>query len=132
VKTYSAFLVVFGAIFCCAQTAPAPQVKRIHIEERLKTSSIGSSHCDTYGNCYGNAGTQTRNVSLELTRELTKRCPSVLTVTDNRDAADFDLRISTGSSTLYKQNGDVAYISPAKFKVSNLAKDICNYVATQH
>ena len=30
-----------------------------------------------------------------------KRCPTVLTVTDNRDAADFDLRIAIGSSTLF-------------------------------
>ena len=58
-----------------------------------------------------------------------KRCPSILAVTDNREAADYDLRISPGSSTLYKQNGDVAYQSPAKFRITSLAKDICGFVA---
>ena len=48
-----------------------------------------------------------RNVSLQVTRELMKTCHWV-TVTDNRDAADYVLRISPGSSILYQQNGDVA------------------------
>jgi len=90
----------------------------------------GSVHCDTYGNCYGDQGTRTVNVSLEVTREIMKKCPTAVTVTDNHDAADFDLRISPGSSTLYKQNGDVAYTSPARFRVSNLAKDVCEYIAS--
>jgi hypothetical protein len=109
-----------------------PQPKRLYIEERVKAVSSSSVHCDTYGNCYGHGGTGTRNVSLEVTREVTKLCPTVLTVTDNHDAADFDLRISPGSSTLYKQNGDVAYVSPARFRVSSLAKDVCAFVAGQH
>lgn len=92
----------------------------------------GSTHCDNHGNCFSSESTHARNVSLELTREIMKRCPNVLTVTDNRDAADFDLRISPGSSTLYRQNGDVAYVSPTKYHVSNLAKDVCNFVGEQH
>ena len=60
-----------------------------------------------------------------------KSCPAV-TVTDNREAADFVLRINGGSSTLFKQNGDVAYVSPAKFRVSNLVKDVCGYISSPH
>ncbi len=106
----------------------APALKRIYVEEHIKTTAGGSTHCDTYGNCYGSTGTHSRDVSLEVTRELVKKCPDLLTVTDNLEASDYTLRISPGSSTLFKQNSDVAYISPTRFKVSNLAKDVCSYV----
>jgi hypothetical protein len=106
----------------------SPTAKRLYIEERIKTTTGGSVHCDTYGNCFGHSGTNSRNVSLEVTKEVMKKCPTTLIVTDNRELADYDLRISPGSSTLYRQNGDVAYVSPTKFKVSNLAKDVCTYV----
>ncbi len=120
-------LLVLASTCCCWAQSP-PQPKRIYIEERIKTSSGNSVHCDAYGSCFGHATSSTRNVSLETTREIMKQCPIILTVTDNREAADFDLRISPGSSTLYKQNGDIAYISPTKYRVSNLAKDICAFV----
>src|SRR5436190_21488508 len=102
---------------------------RVYIEERLKTTTGVNVHYDAFGNCYGHNTSTTRNVSLQVTRVLMKTCRSV-TVTDNRDAADYVLRISAGSSTLYQQNSDVAYVSPARFKVSNLAKDICGYIET--
>ena len=114
-----------------AAQAPESQSSRVFIEERLKTASGTSVHCDAFGNCYGHNTSITRNVSLEVTRELTKNCRAAI-VTDNREAADFVLRIATGSSTLYRANGDVAYISPARFKVSNLAKDVCGYIETHH
>jgi hypothetical protein len=120
-------LALLGAGFCFSQAMPQPQPKRIYIEELLKTTTGGSVHCDSYGNCFGHQGTNSRNVSLEVTKEVVKQCPAVLTVTDNHDAADYDLRISPGSSTMYRKNGDVAYISPAKFHVSNLAKDVCAF-----
>jgi hypothetical protein len=123
---FLSIIVLLGAGFCFSQS-PQPQPKRIYIEELLKTTSGGSVHCDTYGNCFGHQGSRSRNVSLEVTREVVKQCPSVLTVTDNHDAADFDLRISPGSSTVYRKNGDVAYISPTKYHVSNLAKDVCGF-----
>lgn len=109
-------------------TQPA-QTKRLYVEERVKTTTGASVHCDNYGNCFAHQGAQSRNVSLELTRKIMEKCPSTITVTDNRDAADYDLRISPGSSTMFKQNGDVAYVSPTRFRVSNLAKDICAFVA---
>lgn len=101
--------------------------RRLYIEERVKTVQGSSLHCDNYGNCFGHNSSRERNVSLEVTREVMKQCPSVLIVTDNFGARDFDLRISPGNSTLYRANGDVAYISPARFRVPNLAKDICGY-----
>jgi hypothetical protein len=115
-----------------AQQTDASGPKRLFIEERVKTTSGGSVHCDNYGNCYGSNSSRTRNVSLEVTRDILKQCPSAITVTDNRDNADYTLRITLGASTLYKQNGDAAYVSPTRFKVSNLAKDVCNYVSSQH
>ncbi|MGD0907887.1 MAG: hypothetical protein ABSA96_09915 [Candidatus Acidiferrales bacterium] len=115
-----------------AQQTDMSGPKRIFTEERLKTTSGGSVHCDNYGNCFGRNTSRTRNVSLEVTREILKRCPSAITVTDNRDIADYTLRITPGASTLYKQNGDAAYVSPTRFKVSNLAKDVCNFVGAQH
>lgn len=121
-------LMLLSAGLCCAQAAQQPQSKRLYIEEFVNTTTGSSVHCDTKGNCSGNEGTSTRNVSLEVTREVVKQCPTVLTVTDNRDSADYDLRISPGSSTLYRKNGDVAYISPTKYRVSNLAKDVCAFV----
>jgi hypothetical protein len=113
-----------------AQGSRPTQVKRLYIEERIKTTTGGSVHCDTVGNCYSHHGSQSTDVSLEVTREVMKKCPSVLAVTDNHDAADYDLRLSPGSSTLYKQNGDVAYISPTRYKISNIAKDVCEFVAS--
>jgi len=101
--------------------------RRIYIEEYLRSGAIASVNCSTPGSCVGVAGASRRNVSLEATKGFTKNCPAV-TVTDNRQAADYTLRINPGSSTLYKQDGDVAYISPAKVKVSNLVKDVCDYV----
>jgi hypothetical protein len=130
-KILASIALACGTIVCCAQTAPSNQPKRLFIEERTKTVSTGNMHCDTYGNCYTSSGTRTRDVSLELTREIVKRCPQIITVTDNHDAADFDLRISGGNSTLFNKAGDVAYMSPAKWRVSNLAKDVCAYVAEQ-
>jgi hypothetical protein len=104
---------------------------RVYVEERVNKASGVNVHCDAYGNCYGQNTSRTRNVSLEVTRELTKTCHAI-TVTDNRDAAGYVLRIEPGSSTLYRKNGDVAYVSPARFKVSNLSKDVCGYVESHH
>ena len=44
--------------------------KRLFIEDRVKTTSGASVHCDNYGNCFGSNTSRTRNVSLEVTREV--------------------------------------------------------------
>ncbi len=69
-----------------------------------------------------------RNVSLEVTQEILKRCSSTVTVTDNRQAAVYSLRTAPGSSTLYRQNGDVARVFRARWKTSTLAKEVCAFV----
>jgi hypothetical protein len=104
-------------------------IARIYIEERVQKIGAVNVHCDAYGNCYGQNTSATRNVSLQVTRELTKTCRAVM-VTDSREAADYVLCIAPGASTLYQQNGDVAYVSPARFRVSNLAKDVCGYISS--
>jgi hypothetical protein len=106
--------------------------KRLYVEERIKTTSGTSVHCDGYGNCYGHNTSHSRNVSLEVTREVMKHCSEAITVTDNRDVANYVLRITPGASTLYKQDGDVAYVSPTRWKTSNLAKDLCDFVVAHH
>jgi hypothetical protein len=127
-KRFILALAMLTAALCWAQAPSVPTTtKRLYIEERIKTVQGTSVHCDNYGNCFGHNTSRERNVSLDVTREVMKQCPSVLIVTDNFDARDFDLRISPGSSTLYRSNGDVAYVSPARFRVSNLAKDVCAY-----
>jgi hypothetical protein len=109
-----------------AQNAPTPP-KRIYIEQYLRSGAIATVNCSSPGNCVGTGSGLERNISLEATKGFTKNCP-VVTVTDNRDAADYLLKINLGSSTLYSKNGDVAYISPARVRVANLVKDVCNYV----
>lgn len=130
-------LYLIATIFTMAVVGPAQQhedsgMKRLYIEERVKNESGGSAHCDKNGNCWGHNTSQTHNVSLDVTREVMKRCPSAITVTDNREAADYILRVSPGASTLYRQNGDAVYVSPTRWKASNLAKDVCNFVLSKH
>jgi len=102
--------------------------KRVYIEERLKVIGAANAHCDAYGNCYGTSTAHVRNVSLEVTRGFMKHCPSVVSVTDNKDAADYSLRIAAGSSTLYSRTGDAVYVSPTRWRVSNLVKDVCGFL----
>jgi hypothetical protein len=104
-----------------------PPAKRLFIADYVISGAVGSSHTDTSGNTYGSAGIVGRNVTLEATDGFMKHCPAVI-VTNDRDAADYVLRPNKGSSTLYKKNGDVAYVSHAKVKVSNLVKDVCSYI----
>ena len=132
-KGMFAAVAVFLVVSTAAQTpAPKPEpdsrpTKRIFIEEYIIGGAVGSAHSDAYGNTYGSASTVGRNISLEATDGFIKNCPAV-TVTDDRDAADYVLKPNKGSSTLYKKNGDVVYVSHAKVKVSNLVKDVCGYI----
>lgn len=100
--------------------------KHLYIEPFLLSSVVGSANC-VGGACLGSGTGLRRDLSLEATKGFTKNCPAIA-VTNNRESADYTLRISPGSSTLFKQNGDVAYISPAKRRVANLVKDVCGYV----
>jgi hypothetical protein len=108
-------------------TPPPPPTKRLFIADYVISGAVGSALSDAYGNTYGSATAVGRNISLEATDGFMKNC-SAVTVTNDRDAADYILRPNKGSSTLYKKNGDVAYVSHAKVKVSNLVKDVCGYI----
>lgn len=110
------------------QTQPPPTspTKRLFIADYSINGVVGSAQT-TNGSTYGSAAVVGRNISLEATDGFTKNCPAV-TVTSDKDAADYILRPNKGSSTLYKKNGDVAYVSHAKVKVSNLVKDVCAYI----
>jgi hypothetical protein len=110
------------------QTQPpqSPPTKRLFIADYTITSAFGSAQT-TPGSTYGSAEVVGRNISLEATDGFIKNCPAV-TVTNDKDAADYILRPNKGSSTLYKKNGDVVYVSHAKMKVSNLVKDVCGYI----
>lgn len=67
------------------------------------------------------------DVSLALTREFIKNCPAVA-VTNQKKTADYVLRVGAGDSILFNKQGDVAYTSPARFRVKNLAKDVCSFL----
>lgn len=110
-----------------AKKAEAPPTKRLFIADYVISGAVGSAHSDAYGNTYGSATAVGRNISLEATDGFIKKCPAV-TVTNDSSAADYVLRPNKGSSTLYKKNGDVAYVSHAKVRVSNLVKDVCSYI----
>lgn len=110
------------------QPPPTPPTKRLFIADYVISGVVGSAQT-TNGSTYGSAAVVGRNISLEATDGFMKNCPAV-TVTSDKDAADYVLRPNKGSSTLYKKNDDVAYVSHAKVKVSNLVKDICGYIRT--
>ena len=107
---------------------PTPSTKRLFIADYILTGVVGSAQT-TNGSTFGSAAVVGRNISLEATDGFNKSCPAV-TVTSDKDVADYVLRPNKGSSTLYKKNGDVAYVSHAKVKVSNLVKDVCRYIQT--
>lgn len=108
------------------QPPPTPPTKRLFIADYIISGVIGSAQT-TNGSTVGSAAVVGRNISLEATDGFMKHCPAV-TVTSDKDAADYVLRPNKGSSTLYKKNGDVAYVSHARVKVSNLVKDVCGYI----
>jgi hypothetical protein len=95
------------------QPQTPPPTKRLFIADYIISGAVGSAHTDTSGNTYGSAVAVGRNISLEATDGFMKNCPAV-TVTNDRDAAVYILRPNKGSSTLYKKDGDVAYVSHAK------------------
>lgn len=101
-RTLAAFIALF-----LASNARAFEPKRLFIEDREHRG---------------------RNVTLELTKAILKRCPAIVTVTENPQSVDYRLGITPGASTLYKSDGDVEHIFKARFTVSGLAKEVCGYL----
>jgi hypothetical protein len=126
------FLVVLSLFVSVCASLGSPQkseanAKRLFIADYVINGAVGSAHTDSSGNTYGSAAAVGRNISLEATNGFMKNCPAV-TVTNDSAGADYILRPNKGSSTLYRKNGDVVYVSHAKVKVSNLVKDVCGYI----
>jgi hypothetical protein len=126
-------LTIMLASTVTAQQNTAPGTKKLYIEEHIETTT--TRYVEPKDNELGSFKTDdvttTRNVSLSVTNDVMKQCSSLVSVTDNRDAADYVLHIVSGSSTLTRQDGSVAYTSKSKWKNSNLAKDVCKFVGSQ-
>ena len=125
-------LTIMLASTVTAQQNTAPGTKKLYIEEHIETTLTRFvSTTDEMGVLKNNEIRTTRDISLIVTNDVTKQCPSLVTVTDRRDGADYILHIAHGSSTLSRQDGTVAYISKSKWKHSNLAKDVCKFIGSQ-
>ncbi len=126
-------LTVLLASTVVAQQNAAPGTKKLYIEQHIETSitRFVEPKDNELGSYKTNDVTTTRNVSLAVTNDVMKQCPSLITVIDHREDADYVLHIAHGSSTLSRQDGTVAYTSNAKWKNSKLAKDVCAFVGSQ-
>ena len=102
---------------------PTGPIQRVYVEEQTSATTGDSVHCDLQGSCFDHRSANSRAESVEVA----KKCPSLLSATDNRDMADYYLRVSPLSSTLYRRSGEIAYIFSTKFEASDLAKDICAF-----
>jgi hypothetical protein len=106
VKQVLNLLIVFVATTTAHQHVSSP--KRLFIDEKKKS------------------------YSLEMARQLEQRCPSAITVTENRDTADYKLAISMPTSALYNEKGDVVHVFRTPFLNRNIAKTVCDFVGSQH
>jgi hypothetical protein len=73
-----------------------------------------------------------KSYSLELTRQVQKRCGSAITVTENQNTADYKLTLSVPTSALYNEKGDVVHVFRTPFLIKNIAKEVCDFVGSQH
>lgn len=115
-----------------AQQNPASGAKKLYIEPRIKTTTTRFlEHTDELGSYKTNDVITTRNESLQVTDDVMKQCPSLVSVIDSRDGADYVLSIKSHASTLTRPDGTVAYASKANWKHSKLAKDVCGFLGAQ-
>jgi hypothetical protein len=101
------------------------QTRKIFIEQKVGTTANG--HCIS-GDCTARGGTV--DFSLVATDALLKGCPDIISITTDPVSADFSLRLQTGASALIDKSGNVVFVSHARHKLKNFAKDICGYVRT--
>ncbi len=69
-----------------------------------------------------------RDIALEMTKAIVKECPRKISITQNREDADYRLAITPGATTLYRRDGGVEQIFGVRFMVSRLAKRLCEYL----
>ena len=125
-------LTILLACSLAAQQNPAPGAKKLYIEPHIEsTTTRFLEHTDELGSYKTNDVVTTHNESLQVTNDVMKLCPSLVSVTDSSDGADYVLHIHSHTSTLTRPDGTVAYSSNAKWKKSKLAKDVCSFLATQ-
>jgi hypothetical protein len=125
-----ALTIMLGSTLAAQQTT-APGTKKLYIEQHIETSTTRFVEAtDEVGRYKTNDVVTTRDVSRIVTNDVMKQCPSLVSVTDNRDVADYVLHIAHRSSTLSRQDGSVAYTSKSK-KNSKLAKDVCYFMGSQ-
>jgi hypothetical protein len=106
---------------------PAPKTKT-YVYIAPKEGAAVNVHCDpAVTNCSASGGSV--DYTLKATEALMKRCPDIITVTSNPNVADFSLHLQTGDSVLYDKAGNAVYVSHARNRLSNFAKDICGYVS---
>lgn len=121
------FLLFTGLAGVVEGQAPTPRTKT-YVYIAPKEGVAASVHCDPkVTNCSASGGSV--DYALKATEALMSRCPDLITVTSNPDVADFSLHLQTGDSVLYDKAGNAVYVSHARNKLSNFAKDICGYVA---
>lgn len=72
-----------------------------------------------------------REVSLEMTRELSRGCPSAVVVTKDEASADLRLAITPGATTLFRADGSVEKIFGVRFMLSRLGKQVCGYLKSR-
>src|ERR1039457_2563433 len=87
-------LLTFALTFMLASTVTAqqntaPVTKKLYIEEHIETTLTRFVEPkEEYGSYKTNDVITTRDVSLSVTNDVMKQCPSLVTVTDSRDGAD--------------------------------------------
>ena len=91
-----------------AQAQSATSVKRLYIHEKVATVGGFGANC-SYGSCSGFGSASQWDYSLLAAKAFIKRCPDTLSITGNKDAADYSLKLSVRSSILYDKNGDMVY-----------------------
>jgi len=125
-------LTILLASTVAAQQNAAPSTKRLYIEPYNQTSATHVVEpTDEFGVYNSHDVVTTHPVSPIVTKDVRKQCPSLVTVIEIRDGADYVLHIAPGPSTLSRQDGSVAYTSKSKWKNGELAKDVCKFLGSQ-
>jgi hypothetical protein len=74
-------------------------------------------------------GTQ-NDYTAVLMNEFRKRCPTIVTLTESPDNADFIMRYRLKGTTLATQKGDIVFTSNAS-RYTSAVKDVCKYLETR-
>jgi hypothetical protein len=127
----------YAFVLLLSVSAFAQSPKRLFIEPKVVTvtpsgflAGAGCAMSESAGTHNANCDPHERDVSLDLTGDISKDCPDVITVTSNAETADYRLRINRGASPLFNSKGDVVYVSHTRRKLGDLGKDICKYLSS--